>query len=152
MNIDKIILEAKKKGKKVNPWAVCTSSMGEKIGTTERSEWSKSDKEKYERCVLDVKKKQNIKEDKINEIGGYDDSEIYARHAGSYMGLLKSNYNNIAESLSNLDTISKEVLDDRLRESIMVFLNSMEIPLKKLMYDIKKADQRNLRNLGGDTF
>jgi flagellar motor protein MotB len=62
MNIDKLILEAKKKGKKVNPWAVCTASIGGKIGSTERSEWTKSQKEKYEKCVLDVKKKQNVKE------------------------------------------------------------------------------------------
>jgi flagellar motor protein MotB len=62
MNIDKLILEAKKKGKKVNPWAVCTASISGKIGSTERSEWTKSQKEKYEKCVLDVKKKQNVKE------------------------------------------------------------------------------------------
>lgn len=67
MNIDKLILEAKKKGKKVNPWAVCTASLGEKIGSTERSEWSKTQKAKYERCVLDVKKKQGIKEEPSNE-------------------------------------------------------------------------------------
>jgi hypothetical protein len=35
--------------KKVNPWAVCTASVG------------RSDKDKYERCVMDIKKKQGIK-------------------------------------------------------------------------------------------
>ena len=67
MNIDKLILEAKKKGKKVNPWAVCTASIGGKIGSTERSDWSRTQKAKYERCVKDVKKKQNIKEEFISE-------------------------------------------------------------------------------------
>ena len=43
-----LLIEAKK-GKKVNPWAVCTASVG------------RSDKDKYERCVMDVKKKQGIK-------------------------------------------------------------------------------------------
>lgn len=43
-----LLIEAKK-GKKVNPWAVCTSSVG------------REDKDKYERCVMDVKKKHGIK-------------------------------------------------------------------------------------------
>jgi len=43
--------EAKKKSKAVNPWAVCTESVG------------REDKEKYERCVLDVKEKHPIKKD-----------------------------------------------------------------------------------------
>jgi hypothetical protein len=45
--------ESKKKGKykAVNPWAVCTTSVG------------REDKEKYEDCVTDVKKKHKIKKD-----------------------------------------------------------------------------------------
>ena len=42
--------EGKKKKSKYNPWAICTSSVG------------REDKEKYERCVMDVKK--SIKEGK----------------------------------------------------------------------------------------
>lgn len=42
--------ESKKKKSKYNPWAICTSSVG------------RDDKEKYERCVMDVKR--NIKEGK----------------------------------------------------------------------------------------
>ena len=43
--------EAKKKGKAVNPWAVCTKSTGGK----------KKDPDKFERCVMDVKKEHKIK-------------------------------------------------------------------------------------------
>lgn len=43
-------LAEKKSPKKVNPWAVCTASVG------------RDDKSKYERCVKKVKKKGNIKE------------------------------------------------------------------------------------------
>lgn len=50
--IHDLLVEAKK-GKKVNPWAVCTTSVG------------RSDKDKYERCVMDVKKKQGIKESSL---------------------------------------------------------------------------------------
>ncbi len=46
----------KKKNNKKNPWAICTTQMGKEFGTTKRSDWSKSDSRKYERCVKDVKK------------------------------------------------------------------------------------------------
>jgi hypothetical protein len=52
--------EAKKK----NPWAICTSQLGKEFGTTERSEWTKSQLNKYERCIKDVKKP--LKEQKEN--------------------------------------------------------------------------------------
>jgi hypothetical protein len=48
--------EKKKKKEKYNPWAVCTAQMGKDFGTTKRSDWSKADLRKYERCVKDVKK------------------------------------------------------------------------------------------------
>lgn len=51
-----------KKNNKKNPWAICTTQMGKEFGTTKRSDWSKSDSRKYERCVNDVKK--TIKEGK----------------------------------------------------------------------------------------
>jgi len=44
--------EAKKKGKKVNPWAVCNKTVGKK-----------ENPEKFERCVMDVKEKHPIKKD-----------------------------------------------------------------------------------------
>lgn len=46
--------EGKRKTKKYNPWAICTSSVGRK------------DKEKYERCVMDVKKSIKEGKDPIN--------------------------------------------------------------------------------------
>lgn len=45
-------VEAKKKGKKVNPWAVCHTTVDKD-----------KNPEKYERCVMDVKKKHPIKKD-----------------------------------------------------------------------------------------
>lgn len=60
--------EMKEAGKKkVNPWAVCTSNMGKKFGTTERSEWSKKQMAEYERCVMDVKTSAKKYKKKIDE-------------------------------------------------------------------------------------
>lgn len=50
-------VKKKKKGKGKNPWAICTATMGKEFGTTERSDWSKSQMEKYEKCVMGVKEK-----------------------------------------------------------------------------------------------
>ena len=44
------IKEEAKKKKKVNPWAVCTKSVG------------RENEEKFESCVMDIKKKQNMAE------------------------------------------------------------------------------------------
>ena len=53
--------EGKKKTKD-NAWAICTSQVGKQFKTTERSERSAKQKNKYERCVKDVK--QSLKEGK----------------------------------------------------------------------------------------
>ena len=44
--INRLIWEAKKSGKPVNPWAICTSSVGGKIGDTKRTDWTKDQKER----------------------------------------------------------------------------------------------------------
>lgn len=46
-------------GGSVNPFAVCTSSIGKTEGTTKRSEWSDKTMDKYEDCVLQVKSKMS---------------------------------------------------------------------------------------------
>lgn len=147
--IDRVILEAKKKGKAVNPWAVCTKSVGDKIGTTERSEWTKAQKERYERCVKDVKKKSPIKEDYINEYGGYDDPSMFATHAGGYMGTIKHHYNTIVSSLNELNDLSPEVLDDQLRVALETFLTKMEGSVRNLGKEAIEAEKRHLGSLRG---
>jgi hypothetical protein len=61
----KIEVTEKKTTKKKNPWAICTSVMGAEFGSTERSDWSKKQMGKYEKCVMGVKK--SIKEGKNPE-------------------------------------------------------------------------------------
>lgn len=61
------------KKRKVNPWAVCTAQLGKEFGTRERHLWSAKEKNKYERCVKDVK--QSLKEGK-NPISLFLENEI----------------------------------------------------------------------------
>jgi hypothetical protein len=68
--------EEKKKGKKQkeqNPWAICTAQLGKEFGTRERHLWSAKEKNKYERCVEDVKK--SLKEGK-NPVSLFLENEI----------------------------------------------------------------------------
>jgi len=44
----------------MNPYAVCTVSVGSKIGTQERSKWTPAQMNKFERCVLKVKDKMGL--------------------------------------------------------------------------------------------
>jgi hypothetical protein len=48
--------------KKKNPWAICTAQLGKEFKTRERHLWNTKQKNKYERCVKDVK--QSLKEGK----------------------------------------------------------------------------------------
>jgi hypothetical protein len=56
-----------------NPWAICTAQLGKEFGTKERHLWSAKEKNKYERCVKDVKK--SLKEGK-NPVSLFLENEI----------------------------------------------------------------------------
>ena len=54
-----------KKSKKINPFAICTSQLGNEFGTTERHLWNAKQNNKYERCVKSIK--QSVNESRNNE-------------------------------------------------------------------------------------
>jgi hypothetical protein len=60
------MFEGKKKKGKYNPWAVCTDSLG--LEGKKRDEYTKKQKEKFERCVRDVKKQNESFERKVGQI------------------------------------------------------------------------------------
>jgi hypothetical protein len=64
---------SEEKKKEQNPWAICTAQLGKEFGTRERHLWSAKEKNKYERCVKDVKK--SLKEGK-NPISLFLENEI----------------------------------------------------------------------------
>lgn len=68
INKEKEISErkSKKSDNKTNPWAICTAQLGKEFGTTERHLWSVKEKNKYERCVKDVKKSLKEGKDPLN--------------------------------------------------------------------------------------
>lgn len=64
---------SEEKKKEQNPWAICTAQLGKEFGTKERHMWSAKEKNKYERCVKDVKK--SLKEGK-NPVSLFLEDEI----------------------------------------------------------------------------
>lgn len=64
---------SEEKKKEQNPWAICTAQLGKEFGTRERHMWSAKEKNKYERCVKDVKK--SLKEGK-NPVSLFLEDEI----------------------------------------------------------------------------
>jgi len=64
---------SEEKKKEQNPWAICTAQLGKEFGTRERHLWSAKEKNKYERCVKDVKK--SLKEGK-NPVSLFLENEI----------------------------------------------------------------------------
>jgi len=65
--------EANKKSQAKNPFAICTAQLKKEFGTSERSEWTKPQLKKYERCVMDVKK--GVKEG-VNPIDAFIENEM----------------------------------------------------------------------------
>lgn len=64
---------SEEKKKEQNPWAICTAQLGKEFGTRKRHTWSAKEKNKYERCVKDVKK--SLKEGK-NPVSLFLENEI----------------------------------------------------------------------------
>ena len=60
------MFEGKKKKSKYNPWAVCTDSLG--LEGKKRDDYTEKQKEKFERCVRDVKKQNESFERKVGQI------------------------------------------------------------------------------------
>ncbi len=72
-NDRKMMGMSEEKRKEQNSWAICTAQLGKEFGTRERHLWSAKEKNKYERCVKDVKK--SLKEGK-NPVSLFLENEI----------------------------------------------------------------------------
>jgi hypothetical protein len=99
--------------------------------------------------IITKNKGKIIKEGNINEIGGYDDPNMYAQHAGAYLGIVKSSYNKIIEALKGIENVHSDMLDDKFRKEMEGFLTSMDEPLKKLRESLINVEKKHLGNLRG---
>ena len=59
LQTQKFARKKRKKKNDYNPYAICTQSVGEKEGTTERSKWDEDAKERYDSCIEKVEKKES---------------------------------------------------------------------------------------------
>jgi hypothetical protein len=99
--------EMKEGKKKTNPWAICTAQLGKEFGTTERSEWTKSQMKKYEACVMDVKS-QDKKKKSEKSLDEMIESRILAIVENSLTIMTKRDILNLIEmKMSDTETPTK---------------------------------------------
>lgn len=69
-----------------------------------------------------------IKEELLKEIGGYDDPNVMATHAGHTMGVLTDSYNDLSNTLQGL---ANAIMDNASKEDLVLFIKeaSKEISL-----------------------
>lgn len=69
--------------------------------------------------------KKVIKENTLNEVGGYDDSNIMGFHQKRYINIIAKNLDNIVGSLTMLGEISGDVLDNDLHKKLVRYVNDL---------------------------
>ena len=89
-----------------------------------------------------------IKEQNINEVGGYDDPFQMSKHEGGYIREVATKLFGITDLLLDLDDLQKEeVFDDKLRSKLKSFVSEMTPKLKD-MVDSFGGDANRLHNRG----
>ena len=95
----------KKKSKKIDAFAICTSQLGNEFGTTKRNLWTPKQNNKYERCVKAIK--QSMNESRNNEFALILENKILSlveKHIqpkmkkGDLMNLINSKTNKVTET------------------------------------------------------
>ena len=94
----------KKKSKKIDAFAICTSQLGNEFGTTKRNLWTPKQNNKYERCVKAIKQSVNEGNDVTsvfleNKILSLIEKHIQPKMSkGDLMDLINRKTNNVTET------------------------------------------------------
>ena len=93
-----------------------------------------------------------IKEELLKEVGGYDDPNIMAQHAGQVMGGLTSSYNDLSNMLSGLanalvDGTTKVEVREYLSEvfdELFVIIDAIKLGIKDFTEDDLITKSKNI--------
>lgn len=94
----------KKKSKKIDAFAICTSQLGNEFGTTKRNLWTPKQNNKYERCVKAIKQSVNEGNDVTsvfleNKILSLIEKHIQPKMSkGDLMDLINKKTNKVTET------------------------------------------------------
>jgi hypothetical protein len=111
---DNVTIKVIDEAKKINPWAICTKSVG------------RDDKDKYESCVKSIKKKYHIKEE-VDENVKNDVKKL----------LDKLDSNTMKTIVERLNTPQEKA------EAIVYFAEKIGVPKNKLTYIISSIKSLN---------
>ena len=120
-NLEDSAMQVDEESSKNNPWAICTSSVG------------REDKEKYEKCVKDVKKEKGIKEE-ITE-AEYNDED-------TNLNELEQSVEDMKEGEEDESKVTDEIKEHKLSikraiDEMDEIIDSIVTPNKKKVYTLK---------------
>jgi len=77
-----------------------------------------------------------IKEELLKEVGGYDDPNVMATHAGHTMGVLADSYNDLSNTLQGL---ANAIMDKAEKEDLVIFLGETSKEISFLIDVIERV-------------
>jgi hypothetical protein len=88
--------------------------------------------------------KKIIKEEQLDEIGGYDSPELGASHGQSTMEDILQTFTTISDSFSHLNDMRFDILDDKLSKETQIMLKSVQPILERYGKAWTSAEKRRL--------
>lgn len=122
---------------KNNPWAICTASVG------------REDKEKYEACVMGVKKEKGIKEDLTEEMYSLGDDVELTENEQAIDGMKDKEYG-VKEAVKESKKHKMSILDSISEDNMDNIINSTTVnedKLKNILNTLSEAELNKLLSL-----
>tara|TARA_R110002126_G_scaffold240559_1_gene384176 strand:+ start:104 stop:427 length:324 start_codon:yes stop_codon:yes gene_type:complete len=70
--------------------------------------------------------KRIIKEEQLDEIGGYDSPELGAAHSKSTMEAILETFTHISDDFTKLNNMGNDILDDKLARETRILLKNVQ--------------------------
>ncbi len=88
--------------------------------------------------------KKIIKEEQLDEIGGYDSPELGSAHGKSTMEEILRIFTNVSDGFSKLNTMQFDILDDKLSKETKIMLKNIQPILERYGKAWTSAEKRRL--------
>ena len=88
--------------------------------------------------------KKIIKENTINEVGGYDSGEIANSHSESTMWDIKETYEVMADALDHISELKLDIVDTNLSRATRQFVNSIQPIMNRYAQAWTDAEKRRV--------
>lgn len=97
-----------------------------------------------EQDVEDLVKKI-IKEEQLDEIGGYDSPELGNLHSKSTMEAILETFTDISDNFSKLNNMGNDILDDKLASETRILLKNVQPLLERYGKAWTQAEKRRIQ-------